>query len=415
MRRRRSVLAPAAGLLSCLAAAPTAYLALLSASGVASARRDRRRPTRSGGDTRFAVLIPAHDEEASIGDAVRALVDQRYPTDRRSVHVVADNCTDRTADAAARAGADVHVREAPEDPGKGAALNWLTERIIGDGTATADALVVVDADTVADPSFLAALDRAFRQGADAVQGLYGVRDPEASESVALRYAALACRHHLRPLGRAALGASCGLYGNGMAFRAELLRDRRWTGHLIEDMEFQLALLLDGIPVRYVPDARIAAEMPTTLGQADSQNERWEAGRIQLARRFAGPLARRVVRGGSLRRRVYADALIDQLVPPLSVLAALDVAALGLGALSFAVRPSPGRAVAPVVGAGAVLVLVAHVVVALVAVRAPAGVYRALLASPRAIVWKLALLGRVARRPDRVDWTRTARNADLERA
>ena len=118
-----------------------------------------------------------------------------------------------------------------------------------------------------------------------MQGQYRVRDPGASTAAALRSAALALRHHLRPLGRTALGGSCGLFGNGMAFRAEVLRARAWTDHLTEDIELQMELLLEGVLVAYAPDAVVEAEMPTTLEGARTQNERWERGRIELARRY----------------------------------------------------------------------------------------------------------------------------------
>ncbi len=87
-------------------------------------------------------------------------------------------------------------------------------------------------------------------------------------SPAFRFAALACRHHLRPLGRTRLGGSCGLYGNGMMFTRSLFEGRRWTGHLVEDAELQNELLLDGHLVTYVPDAVVWAEMPHTLVAGD---------------------------------------------------------------------------------------------------------------------------------------------------
>ena len=79
----------------------------------------------------------------------------------------------------------------------------------------------------------------------------------------LRAAALTLRHHLRPLGRTTLGASSGLYGNGMAFSRELLEHRAWTNHLTEDIEMQMELLLEGTLVVYAPAAVIEAEMPAT--------------------------------------------------------------------------------------------------------------------------------------------------------
>src|SRR5207302_10119104 len=86
------------------------------------------------------------------------------------------------------------------------------------------------------------------------------------------------------LGRAALGLSCGLKGNGMCFSAELLERFSWRWHtLAEDVEFHLALVLDGLRVEFAPETSVLADMPVTLAQARSQNHRWERGRLQLLR------------------------------------------------------------------------------------------------------------------------------------
>ena len=387
----------------------SAYLGLLTVAAIAARSRRSESNPPSASHHRFAVFVPAHDEQSVIRDTIAALGAQKYPKDRYAVHVVADNCSDRTAEYAAAAGATVHVRTFPEPPGKGPSLNWLHRRL-GDEF---DVIAIVDADTIAEPGFLAAMDRAFADGAHAAQGHYTVRDPDASPTIALRYAALACRHHLRPLGRTALGASCGLYGNGMAFRSDLLGRRKFSGHLIEDAELQLELLLDGTSVVYVPDARVFAEMPADLATSRTQNERWELGRAQLVRRFTTPLAGRLLRGGRLPRRAYADGLTDLLTPPLSALAAGQLAAVALCCTSLALRPSRAGRVATVFSLGSIVVLGLHVAASLRLVGAPRHVYRSLLYAPRMVVWKLGLLARISRRPDSVSWTRTARNADQE--
>ena len=138
------------------------------------------------------------------------------------------------------------------------------------------------------------LERQLAAGALVVQGQYRVRDSGASPAAGLRAIALALRHHLRPLGRTALGGSSGLYGNGMAFRSSVLRGRSWSNHLTEDLELQMELLLDGIPVAYAPDAVVEAAMPSTLEASATQNERWERGRVELARRYVPRLLRRAI-------------------------------------------------------------------------------------------------------------------------
>ena len=401
---RRAVIG-SLGLVTASAVVPSVYLAALTAFAL---RRRRAAPPPSLTPIRFAVCIPAHNEATTIAISVAAMRAQAYPADLVDVYVVADNCTDATVEIARAAGAIVHDRVAPDHPGKGPALNWLHEKI---ERGSFDVLVVIDADTIAEQDFLQAMSSAFEGDTLAAQGYYGVQRPGTSTSVALRYAALACRHHLRPLGRTALGGSCGLFGNGMAFRADVLDKRAWSGHLVEDAEFQLELLLDGVIVAYVPDARVAAEMPDSLEGATTQNERWELGRLQLVRRFAPTLFVRSLRGGALQRTTYIDAAADLLLPQLSVLAALDLVVITLGGL---IRLVPAKPLGRVVLTGGLLsgvTLTIHVMIALRTTRAPASVYRSLLSAPSAILWKLGLLTRVARRPDSVAWTRTTRNQE----
>lgn len=387
-------------------AVPSTYLAVLTAAGLLPRQR-RDVELDPSGAVRFAVFVPAHDEESGITDTIESLLAQDYQRSTFEVHVVADNCSDTTADVARRAGATVHERDTPDQRGKGHALNWLYDRLDGD---TFDVVVVVDADTIAEPTFLTAMARSFDRGADAVQGFYGVRDIESSPVIALRFAALACRHHLRPLGRHALGASCGLYGNGMAFRTGLLERHRWSGHLIEDAEFQMHLLSDGVLVEYAPEARVAAEMPTSLDAAVSQHERWEAGRASLVRRFVPELARRSIIGGLLRRRAYLDAMLDHLTPPVTMIALLDATAVAGGVIGSTFGQRRGGSIVTAIGSLASAVLVVHVFGALRAVGAPGQVYRSMRDVPKLILWKTSLLKNVSGRADGVEWTRTTRNA-----
>src|SRR5579864_2974975 len=87
---------------------PVAYLCAVSISALIVASRESGRQraigntpgedrTRRGRDialpTRFAILIPAHDEELLIGRLLLNLRELEYPADQYVVHVVADNCS----------------------------------------------------------------------------------------------------------------------------------------------------------------------------------------------------------------------------------------------------------------------------------------------------------------------------------
>ncbi len=384
---------------------PSLYLGLVSTAGW------RRSPPAASGRcaTRFAIVVPAHDEAAGIGATLESFRALDYPGDRFRVHVVADNCTDDTADVVRRHGFTVHERHDPDDPGKGSALNWLHDRLVAEGEPF-DAVAVVDADTTVDRGFLAAMDREIERGAEAAQGYYSVRDPEASAATSFRFAALACRHHLRAQGRCRIGASCGLYGNGMVFRRELLDGRRWSGHLVEDAEFQNDLLLDGHPVRYVADAEVRAEMPESTAGATTQNQRWERGRLDLARRYVPQHLRRAV-AGDADRLAHVDAALDHLVPPLSALVGIQAVA-GAVATAGVLAGRPRARLALVLDVLAIGTVVAHALAGLASVGASRRHYAALLSAPRIAIWKIGVWLRVALPGADVAWTRTRRNDEV---
>ena len=78
------------------------YLLLLSAAALIGGRRERSARTRPGRTpiTRFLILVPAHNEEKLLPDLLANLRQLDYPADLLAVHVVADNCADRTAEIA---------------------------------------------------------------------------------------------------------------------------------------------------------------------------------------------------------------------------------------------------------------------------------------------------------------------------
>ncbi|MBI4494499.1 MAG: glycosyltransferase [Chloroflexi bacterium] len=357
-------------------------------------------PPAGPGARRFALLIPAHDEEALLGRLLASLRQLDYSRGRFQVYVVADNCTDRTASVARSLGARVYERFDRSAQGKGFALHWLLERLRADAPGY-DAFVVLDADSVVAPNFLQRMDARLEAGSQVIQVHYSVLNAGASPLATLRYAALAALHYLRPLGRSALGLSCGLKGNGMCFSAPVLERFGWRWFtLAEDVEFHLALVRAGVRVDFAPETWVLADMPVTFAQAASQNARWERGRLELLRRQVPSL---LVDGVRRRSLLHLDAAAEQCIPPLSVPFALGglclVASLMLGA------SLPATLAALSLG-GQVL----HLLAALALVRAPLSAYLALSYAAGYAVWKVGLYGRALVSRRRLGWVRTPRTA-----
>jgi 1,2-diacylglycerol 3-beta-glucosyltransferase len=278
-----------------------------------SGRRDRPPPVSGQAHVRFALIVPAHDEETGIGRTVQSLLALDYPPELRRVTVVADNCADQTAARASEAGAEVLERQDAQRRGKGYALSHAFGQVVGENWA--DAVVVVDADTVASPNLLRAFASRIDAGAAAVQAHYGVANPEAGWRTRLMALAFALFHGVRSLGRERLGLSCGLRGNGMCFTAEVLRRVPHEAFsIVEDVEYGIRLAEADIRVHYASEAEVRGEMVASERDSRSQRRRWEQGRFAMARKFGVPLVLKgVVRGDPVR----FDLGMDLLVPPLT--------------------------------------------------------------------------------------------------
>jgi cellulose synthase/poly-beta-1,6-N-acetylglucosamine synthase-like glycosyltransferase len=347
---------------------------------------------------RFAILVPAHNEESLIGRLLENLRALNYPTARYRVFVVADNCNDRTAALARALGAAVYERTDHSLQGKGFALRWLLERLRDEGRPF-DAYVVLDADSVVRPNFLQCMDARLHAGSQVIQAYYSVLNPGDSPLAALRYTALAALHYVRPLGRSVFGLSCGLKGNGMCFAGPILDRFGWRWFtLAEDVEFHLALVRDGVRVDFAPETSVLADMPVTFRQASSQNARWERGRLQLVREHVPALLAEGVRRRSL---LQLDAAAEQLIPPLSVPVALGGACL-LASVAL------GQGVPATLAALSLGGQAAYLLVGLAMVGAPRGAYLALGYAPLYILWKVGLYGRALVTTRAARWVRTAR-------
>jgi GT2 family glycosyltransferase len=301
------------------------YLLLLT---VLSA--DRPAPARVPPRLKFDIIVPAHNEEAGIANTVRNLSALDYPEALRRILVVADNCSDSTADRAREAGATVLVRHDTEKRGKGFALAMAFEQSLKDGFA--DAVVVVDADTEVSPHLLHSFGLRLEAGAHAIQAHYGVLNPYASWRTRLMAIALAMFHKVRSLGREALNVSCGLRGNGMCFSSRVIREVPHDAFsIVEDLEYGIRLGRAGYRVHYAWEAEVLGEMVSSEKAARSQRRRWEGGRWAMTKQFGVPLL-----GEALEKRnpVLLDLAMDLLVPPLSYVGLSVVAVVGAaGALS----------------------------------------------------------------------------------
>lgn len=354
---------------------------------------------------RFAVIVPAHNEETSIAGTIRSIRAVEYPADAFDVIVIADNCSDDTGAAARREGARVLTRHNSDLRGKGYALRWCFDELQG---SPYEAYAVVDADSTVSRNFLSVLKTYLLNGAEVIQCNDQVR-PQAGawSSEAIRFGFI-LYNFVRPMGRKVLGWSSGLRGNGMCFTPTVLRRVPWTAYSrAEDLEYSLHLALDGVRVVFAPDAVALATMTRDARLAESQRARWEGGRVPLLRRFAGPLL-----GAALRRKsmMIFDVLVDLVTPALVNLMLVALLGCTIALVQWGMGDTSMRLVA-ILWAGAVVCGLLHAILGLWA----AGSGRLLLALaplvPRYAFWKLRLYCKLLHRGGTTEWLRTTREPD----
>ena len=388
------ILLNALGILLLLASLPLlTELLVLSAAASLPLRSVMR---AGNGRIRLAVIVPAHNEAMVVGRCVRSILASAEPD--LAVYVIAHNCTDSTAEQARGAGAHV-FRLQDGVGGKGAALDFGMNVAIEEG---AEAVLVVDADSIVGPGMIAHVAAAFASGVEALQCRYEVANAGANPRTQLAALAFLGMNVLRPLGRSRLGLSCGIFGNGFGMRVEVLGRVPYAANsLVEDLESHLHLIRAGVRVQFLNEVAVFGEMPESSAAATSQRARWEGGRIRMRRLWTWPLTAEAMRG----RWRMVEPLLDLLALPLGSEAAL----LGLVLLLGAASGTVWLIAYAVLG---IFTTAFYLGVAASLGPRPGESLKALAVAPGYLLWKLLLVRRKqqAARSDAA-WVRTARNAE----
>ncbi|MDD5274115.1 MAG: glycosyltransferase [Methylovulum sp.] len=341
---------------------------------------------------RLAVVMPAHNEAAGIAACVAHLNASLAHAPGCTLIVIADNCQDATADLASAAGARVLARHNDAQRGKGYALDYAFKTLAAENF---DGFIVVDADSRVDAGFVSAFQQAFAQGEGALQCRYRIANPEASRRARLQYVAWLAFNELRLSGRENLKVSVGILGNGFALsRAVLAAVPYEAGSIAEDMEYHLRLVAAGVRVRFLDTVTVLSDAPNQGANAAVQRSRWEGGRFRLMREHIPRLFVQVLQGKSRLLEPLAELLLLPLAYHLSLL------------LLALLMPLP---VVHYYAFAAVLLVLAHVLLAIKCAGGGFEEVKALATVPFYMAWKLTLMPRLLRNArDNAQWQRTDR-------
>ena len=230
----------------------------------------------------YAFFIAAHNEEAVIANLVKSIKDQDYPSELIDVFVVADACTDNTAQAAREAGAIVYERNDLSRKGKSWVMDYGFDRILREYPGKHEAFFIFDADNLLSRDYVTIMNDAFDQGYLALTSYRNSKN-FGSSWISSAYATWFIRE-ARYLNNARMicHTSCAVSGSGYLVSAKLIEGMKgWDFHtLTEDIQFSTFCAIHGVRIGYAP-AEFFDEQPVTLKASIKQRMRWTKGFYQV--------------------------------------------------------------------------------------------------------------------------------------
>lgn len=276
-----AVLEISADVLSLLVTALLVYQLILSFFGF---KRNTKDYEDHEPQMRFLALVPAHNEAKVIASIIRNLQNMDYPKELYDFYILADNCTDNTAQIARDMGANVleSHKQSPDEPnGKPIVLQKALHALEGYQDKY-DLIMFFDADNLIDTDMFREVNSqylSYDKKADMIQCYLGCKNNAGFIPMA-DYLSYTISNRFIQYAKHRLGLNAGIGGTGFAVSAPYLHDRGgWTSlSLTEDFELQIEATCEGRRILWNNQVRIYDEKPTSLKACFRQRTRWAQGR-----------------------------------------------------------------------------------------------------------------------------------------
>ena len=266
-------------------------------------------------DHKYAILIPARNERDVIGNLLDSIAKQDYNMDLVDVFVIADNCTDDTAQIARDKGAFVYERNDPDHRTKGYALQFLFEQIKRDfGILSYEAYFIFDSDNLLKKDYLTRMNEAFDSGKKIVTSYRNTKNLDENW-IASTYAfhwlrSIRCNHRARSV----LDLATNIQGTGFMFTSEIVKDGWKYVSLTEDRALTADVVKDGYHISYCDAAEFYDEQPTSLRIALRQRVRWAKGHIQAFFESGPGLFVNIFKAKGIKNKFMSYDMLLQIFP-----------------------------------------------------------------------------------------------------
>lgn len=275
---------------------------------------------------RVGIVISAKNEQECIANTLKSIINSNYPKDKFDIFVVADNCTDATAEICRTFDGEVKVRvfERQESDKKkhnvGYALKFLFEQLMPE-IDNYDFFIRFDADSIVDCDYLDKMNDAFESGVKVAKGYNHATNLTQNVISGVSGLWYIRDNRFNCQARSALNTDVFLVGSGMMFSSQIIKeDGGWDCVCTsEDTEFTIKNINKKRKCRYVADAVVYDDQPSTVKSLFKRNARmgnglnklfWKQGTVCLFKFF------------TTFRYCYLDMFLNLFFIPIAVICCL---------------------------------------------------------------------------------------------